>query len=66
MQCIELAEMTVLSMSVTKLLDIIDRLYLANERNNNIFNIPQERRKLRPNVEAVIKELKEKTRASKL
>ena len=26
----------------------------------NIFNIPQERRKLRPNVEAVIKELKEK------
>ena len=31
-----------------------------------LFNIPQERRKLRPNVEAVIKELKEKTRAGKL
>ena len=40
--------------------------YLTNERNNNIYKIPEERRKLRPNVEAAIKELKEKTRAGKL
>ena len=40
--------------------------YLKNTRNNNINKIPQERRKIRPNVEATIKEFKGKTRAGKL
>jgi hypothetical protein len=37
--------------------------YLKNERNKNILKIPKERRKIRPNVEATIKEFKGKTRA---
>lgn len=40
--------------------------YLKNERNNNIHRIPRERRKIRPNVEATMKEFKAKTRAGKL
>ncbi len=40
--------------------------YLKNERNKNILKIPKERRKIRPNVEATIKEFKCKTRAGKL
>ena len=32
--------------------------YLQNRRNRNIMNIPQERRKIRPNVEALMKEFK--------
>jgi len=40
--------------------------YLKNQRNNNISKIPKERRKIRPNVEATIKEFKNKTKAGKL
>ena len=40
--------------------------YLKNTRNNNIHKIPKERQKLRPNVEATIKEFKRKTQAGKL
>jgi len=40
--------------------------YLKNKRNNNIHKIPEERRKIRPNVEATIKEFKNKTSAGKL
>ena len=40
--------------------------YLKQQRNNNINNVPQERRSLRANVEATIKSFKEKTRAGKL
>ncbi len=40
--------------------------YLKNTRNNNINKIPRERRKIRPNVEATMKEFKGKTRAGKL
>ena len=40
--------------------------YLKNTRNNNIKKIPKERRKIRPNVEATIKEFKGKTQAGKL
>jgi hypothetical protein len=40
--------------------------YLQNKRTNNINKIPKERRKIRPNVEATIKEFKNKTRAGKL
>jgi len=40
--------------------------YLKNTRNNNINKIPKERRKIRPNVEASIKEFKAKTQAGKL
>jgi len=40
--------------------------YLKNKRNNNILKIPEERRKIRPNVEATIKEFKGKTKAGKL
>jgi hypothetical protein len=32
--------------------------YLQNRRNRNILNIPEERRKIRPNVEALMKEIK--------
>lgn len=32
--------------------------YLQNKRNRNIMNIPGERRKIRPNVEALMKEFK--------
>lgn len=39
--------------------------YLLSKRNNNIWNIPQERRKLRPNVEALMKEFKTRTRNGK-
>jgi len=35
--------------------------YLQNKRNNNIINIPSERRKIRPNVEALMKEFKTRT-----
>ena len=40
--------------------------YLKNKRNNNIYKIPEERRKIRPNVEATMKEFKDKTKAGKL
>ena len=40
--------------------------FLKNKRNNNILKIPKERRKIRPNVEATIKEFKVKTKAGKL
>ena len=40
--------------------------YLKNKRNNRINNIPYERRKIRPNVEATMKEIKSKTTAGKL
>lgn len=40
--------------------------FLKNTRNNNINKIPKERRKIRPNVEATIKEFKGKTQAGKL
>jgi len=40
--------------------------FLKNKRNNNILKIPEERRKIRPNVEATIKEFKGKTKAGKL
>jgi hypothetical protein len=39
--------------------------YLLNKRNSNIRNIPKERRKLRPNVEALMKEFKDRTRNGK-
>jgi hypothetical protein len=35
--------------------------YLQNKRNSNIMNIPEERRKIRPNVEALMKEFKTRT-----
>jgi hypothetical protein len=40
--------------------------YLKNERNKNILKIPKERRKIRPNVEATMKEFKAKTKNGKL
>lgn len=40
--------------------------YLKNKRNNRIHNIPYKRRKIRPNVEATIKEIKSKTSGGKL
>lgn len=40
--------------------------YLKNQRNNNLHKIPEERQKIRPNVEATIKEFKNKTQAGKL
>lgn len=40
--------------------------YLKNKRNNNIYKIPEERRKIRPNVEATMNEFKDKTKAGKL
>ena len=40
--------------------------YLSNKRNRNIRNIPIERRKLRPNVEATMKEFKTRTRNGKI
>jgi hypothetical protein len=40
--------------------------HLRNRRNGNINKIPEERRKIRPNVEATIKEFKNKTQAGKL
>jgi len=40
--------------------------HLRNRRNGNINKIPKERRKIRPNVEATIKEFKNKTQAGKL
>lgn len=39
--------------------------YLLGKRNSNIKNIPKERRKLRPNVEALMKEFKIRTRNGK-
>jgi len=39
---------------------------LKNKRNNNIHKIPIERQKIRPNVEATIREFKAKTQAGKL
>ncbi len=35
--------------------------YLLGKRNDNIMNIPRERRKIRPNVEALMKEFKSRT-----
>lgn len=40
--------------------------YLQNKRNHKIKNIPVERRKIRPNVEATMKEIKCRTKAGKL
>ena len=40
--------------------------YLQNKRNNNILNIPEDRRKLRPNVEALMNEFKTRTPGGKL
>ncbi len=40
--------------------------YLQNKRNRTIKNIPAERRKIRPNVEATMKEIKSRTNAGKL
>lgn len=40
--------------------------YLLGKRNSNIKNIPWERRKLRPNVEALMKEFKTRTRNGKV
>lgn len=40
--------------------------YLQNKRNNNIVNIPDERRRLRPNVEALMNEFKIRTSGGKL
>jgi len=39
--------------------------YLQNRRNRNIVNIPHERRKIRPNVEALMKEFKTRTPGGK-
>ena len=39
--------------------------YLQGKRNSNIRNIPKERRKIRPNVEALMKEFKTRTRNGK-
>ena len=40
--------------------------YLQNRRNRNIMNIPEERRKIRPNVEALMNEFKTRTPGGKL
>ncbi|MDF1548719.1 MAG: transposase [Bacteroidales bacterium] len=40
--------------------------YLQNRRNRNIRNIPEERRKIRPNVEALMNEFKIRTPGGKL
>ena len=40
--------------------------YLQNRRNNNIVNIPEDRRKLRPNVEVLMNEFKTRTSGGKL
>jgi hypothetical protein len=40
--------------------------YLQNRRNRNILNIPKEHRKIRPNVEALMKEFKIRTPNGKL
>jgi len=40
--------------------------YLLSKRNGNINKIPNERRKIRPNVEATMKEFKTRTRGGKL
>ncbi|HED37652.1 MAG TPA: hypothetical protein ENI76_05330 [Ignavibacteria bacterium] len=40
--------------------------YLQNKRNHKMKNIPPERRKIRPNVEATMKEIKCRTKAGKL
>jgi len=40
--------------------------YLQNKRNGNILNIPEERRKIRPNVEALMNEFKTRTPGGKL
>ena len=40
--------------------------FLRNKRDRNILKIPKERRKIRPNVEATMKEFKGKTKAGKL
>lgn len=40
--------------------------YLQNQRSRNIRKIPKERRKVRPNVEALMKEFKSRTNAGKL
>jgi len=40
--------------------------FLRNQRNKNIQKIPKERRKIRPNVEATMKEFKIKTKAGKI
>ena len=40
--------------------------FLQNQRNNNINKLPKGRRKIRPNVEATIKEFKNKAQAGKL
>jgi len=40
--------------------------YLLSKRNNNINNIPIERRKIRPNVEALMKEFKTRTTNGKI
>lgn len=40
--------------------------YLQNRRNRNIMSIPEERRKLRPNVEALMNEFKIRTPGGKL
>jgi hypothetical protein len=39
---------------------------LQNRRNRNIMNIPEERRKIRPNVEALMNEFKTRTPGGKL
>ena len=39
---------------------------MRNQRNKNIQKIPKERRKIRPNVEATMKEFKVKTKAGKI
>jgi hypothetical protein len=39
--------------------------YLLGKRNSNIKNIPKDRRKIRPNVEALMKEFKTRTRNGK-
>jgi hypothetical protein len=40
--------------------------YLQNRRNRNIMDIPEERRKIRPNVEALMNEFKIRTPGGKL
>jgi len=40
--------------------------HLKSKRNNNINTLPKERRKLRPNVEATMKEFKSKTNGGKV
>jgi len=39
--------------------------YLLNKRNSNIRDLPKERRKLRPNVEVLMREFKHRTRSGK-